>query len=166
MRELVKDDWFWRKKPEEVAFLVVSKSRTVNWAVDGDAAIAKGASFAAASSPHLVPAPPQPAYARLAKGPKIRQHQVDDKGLLRANRAGRSLCPEWQAGACQKGDRPGVSPRNPGSVHQCSKCLSQEHGARYCTSSASKAPNVPGKGKGKGKDKKQEEMASMLNIIK
>eukprot|EP00971_Amphidinium_carterae_P328240 6460007-Amphidinium_carterae.1 len=79
-----------------------------------------------------------------------------------ANRRGQEICRGFQDGSCAltvQGNRCSVDPTR---VHQCSKCLSTDHGAVDCKStkdpSASSPSQPPGvlrkKGGGKGHARK------------
>lgn len=95
-----------------------------------------------------VPPPP--------KRPRVRgrEHSVSE-GLYTTNRAGIQLCHEWQKGTCTETKAPNKCPHGP-RVHQCAKCLSDQHGADACQATP-RAPSQNGKSggkKGKGKGKK------------
>ena len=83
---------------------------------------------------------------------KVKAHNVGTDGLMSTNRHGKVLCQKYQRGEC-KGF--GKCPFDPSRVHQCARCLSQEHGAFHpteCKEPARKEPVTrPGRGKGGGK---------------
>ena len=151
-RMLVEDDKFWRKEVEQPALLILSHAKSLKSELGGDAPVGgPGSSVDPASHRGSEPGGD---YPNPRKRNHIRAHSVDANGKLLTNRSGKKLCEAWQDGNCQVGSSPGVCPRNPKHVHQCAKCLSQEHGAKFCNRDPAKAPRNPTKGKGKGKGKK------------
>lgn len=73
-------------------------------------------------------------------------------GSYQANRRGIALCLGWQTASCND-TQAGGSYRcrsNPGMVHQCSKCLSVDHGASACPRSTGPPEHRAERGKGQG----------------
>jgi hypothetical protein len=101
--------------------------------------------------------PSQPSQAarpsKRARGPDIREHKVGEDGNYTHNRRGVELCRMFQPGECTEKDARGYCAKNGNRRHQCSKCLSELHGAQQCQSEEPKQPrdNHGKKGRGKGK---------------
>ena len=151
LRQVTLDGAFWKKEMEEPAILILSGSGRLMEMVDGDAPIASAATPAAAA-PARVAHPP----ARLAaksKDSRARQHHVQN-GAYTANRSGAELCHGYQNGSCMGAVKGNHCARNSQYVHQCAKCLSNDHGADKCAKSSAPSSSSGGKGKGsKGRGK-------------
>ena len=99
----------------------------------------------------------QPAANLLREQPSPKKqktaHMVT-QGKYTHNRAETALCEGFQTGSCLtkgKGTRCGV---NPNFAHQCSVCLSPDHGSAHPAPCNKNSPfNGGGKGHGKGKGK-------------
>eukprot|EP00971_Amphidinium_carterae_P341855 6480904-Amphidinium_carterae.1 len=96
----------------------------------------------------LLPSAPTPKR----KPQRERVHRVQD-GHFVSNRQGVALCKAWQEGSCQGSSSGNRCPRNPDLTHQCSKCLSPDHGSNDCTSKkeVAAASQPPRFRKGSGK---------------
>ena len=149
-RALVEDDRFWRKEVEQPALLILAHARSMGSALGGDAPVGAGSSGSTGVGGDIPGG--DPFNPRKRKMNHLRVHELGENGRLLKNRGGKKLCEAWQDGSCQVGQK-GKCPRNPGLVHQCAICLSQDHGAKFCSANPAKALK---KGKGKGKGKKGE----------
>ena len=78
-----------------------------------------------------------------------RQDQRDGGGNFLVNRRGVKLCPGFQDGTCNERDNFNQCLKDSNLRHQCSRCLSQNHGA-----SSPGCPGIPTPQPGKGKGKK------------
>ena len=91
-----------------------------------------------------------------AKKPHQPMSSMPD-GSLATNMKGAPLCSGFQAGACTTTSH-GITCAHTGAMHQCSRCLSSDHGSKHpqqCNrSQKATKPMKQGKGgKGKGKGK-------------
>ena len=157
----MQDAAFWKREFEEPALLVITKSRSSGGLVEGDAPLAGGSlSAASASEGHHEPPPSAPKRNREARVEKATKttHKVTD-GAFTHNRANYKICPDFQSGQCTEVDRSGWCIKHAWSVHQCTKCLSDRHGA-FHPNECGKTPGEPRgagrKGKGKGKKGKRK----------
>jgi hypothetical protein len=86
----------------------------------------------------------------------VRQHNVEE-GKHKTNRRGTTLCAGFQSGSCTVTLPNNKCGNDFSKVHQCEKCLREDHGSKDCNKEL-RVPSLPsGKGKnagkGKGKDK-------------
>jgi len=161
--EAVNDANFWLKEVQEKCLLLLTKVATPDAMLDGDVRVASGG--------HALPAqvgegavrersPRRSSASGSGKGkggkdaPPQKQHNVGTDGFMKTNRAGKELCIKFQNGECDKASGPYAQcPRDRNRVHQCSKCLSQDHGANHphpCSAASRGAPATR-KGGRKGK---------------
>ena len=153
----VNESNFWRMELEEPCLLVISRTTPLQTMLDGDANIGTG------QAPST-PSTPQRGQKRTLDGSSAiretytqqeRVHSVKD-GEYTCNRRGTPLCPGWKDGSCTGTATGARCPKDWALAHQCSKCLSSEHGKHNCNSSATPKPAAQppqgkgGKGKGKG----------------
>ena len=139
---------FWREELEEPCLLVLARAGNLNKMVQGDAPVA-GSPDAAAGSPAKQKRERSGSGAPPSQPPP-KLHNVAD-GAYTTNRRGVPLCAAFQAGSCEGVGRDFRCARDHSRVHQCSKCLSTDHGASSCTRTP-QAPSLPrSKGRGKGK---------------
>ena len=144
---------FWLKEVQEKCLLLLTKVSTADALLDGDVRV--GGSGSQASAAQLAPerrerSPRRPAQATPGK---VRVHNTNEDGTMKTNRAGKELCRNFQTGKCETSQTPGVCPRDRRLVHQCAKCLSQEHGAHHpaeCTRPPPRPTERPPKGRGRG----------------
>ena len=163
---------YWHEYLEETCVAVLSKCKTLDAFIEGDAPISNtgfhlpsvGAfapSLAASSSAsgsggrrEVAIRDVHPPAAEMANKKQRKDiHRLSaDGSRLTHNRAGIKLCEAWQAGTCDSTTsdyRCGVTKY---LVHACAKCLEQGHGASACTKPLA-LDKSKGKGKGKGKGK-------------
>ena len=102
------------------------------------------------------PSPRGISYASPSAPKPARHDQRDGGGNFLSNRKGVKLCPGFQDGTCTERDNYNQCLKDPSLRHQCSRCLSQHHGANSPECPGSHTPTGKGKGKkgGKGKGKK------------
>jgi len=165
--EAVADAGFWLQEVQEKCLLVLTKVSSPESQLDGDVRIAAGstslpAMLAGGGTASRDRSPRRPA-AQSGKGRDVRRrevrvHNIGDDGFMKTNRAGKEICSRFQNGECDK--TPGnsiVCPRDRSRVHQCSRCLSQDHGAhspQECKASSRSEPSVRKGQKGKGRGSK------------
>ena len=169
--KMVDDATFWRKEIEEPCVLVLAKTTSLPSMIGGDAPAASSGGGTSRSQQQVITPGTSSAHYRggdigISDGPmrkKMRQHNQRSSGHLNTNRSGHALCAGFNAGTCLElmpGAQGYKCSRDPNKVHQCSKCLSTEHGASSCNRPAARQPregkgHKSGKGKGKGKPKSQ-----------
>ncbi len=147
------DGEFWRKQFEEKAFLMRLHLASPGTAVTGDAPVQgrSGPGQPSQSKPKKATRPaPEPNSDRPAKF-----HRVAE-GMYTHNRQGKKLCEGFQTGACPYQPGRNWCPSQRDAVHQCSRCLSQMHGAHRpfeCQAKPVEPKGRGGKGKGQGKGK-------------
>jgi len=137
--EACDDTSFWRSELEEPALLALTRNRT--GLASANTVAPQGGNKRVTIDDDA--APP-------AKLP--RAHMVEGNHFT-ANRRGRRLCDAFQKGECPPAPD-GTCSRDPSRVHQCSRCLSNGHGASTCTRTdfpASRPAQTTGKGGGKAK---------------
>jgi len=160
--EALKDVAWWKKEVEDPCLLYLTKTSSLGNLLGDDAPIdtkgkGGGASSVAGSElPGLGVNGGGGGRSRLWAGTggsengrpkqKSKVHNVE-QGYYVTNRANSSLCPDFQGNNCQQT----VNQQNkcPGGTHQCSRCLSRDHGAQGCDKPPP-SPQKKGKGKGKG----------------
>ena len=159
--EAVSDANFWLKEVQEKCLLILTKVTSAEAGLDGDVQVASGSGSLPSQMSGGQQRERSPRRQDTAKPPRKqvgdnRQHNVDQDGIMKTNRAGRELCRLFQKGECGKAyGAMGTCPRDRNNVHQCAKCLSQDHGAHHpveCTAAARTAP-TPRKGGKKGRGK-------------
>ena len=143
--QAAKDVNFWRKEVEEPCLLVLSKSSPLQSFIDGDANIQGGMGFGRGGGSGQQPRGTKrqfddTAAARQSQLTDFRAHNVKD-GVYSTNRRGIDLCPGWQDGSCTGSASGARCPKNWSLAHQCSKCLSSDHGKHQCTST--RTPSAP-----------------------
>ena len=153
-REAIKDAMFWRRELEEPCLLILSKITSTQNFVYGDANIQpiNGLGSQQQNRGQKRNIDEERAHKALYN----KAHNVKD-GLYETNRRGAALCPGWQNGTCTETLLNGFHycKRDGSLTHQCSKCLSPDHGADKCNNSKRpKASAAPPPGKGGGKFKK------------
>ena len=164
-------EW-WNEELQESALLVLTKTASLSSLVGGDAAIVpSGHNFNPArqhsgqwqnDAPPLILPPPTASSIKKARNKTGTIHNVSN-GMYSTNRKGIPLCEGFQTGACLQSDpRTNRCTANPGTAHQCRKCLGTSHGAGTGSGCPALAPadshtavrfNKGGKGDGKGKGK-------------
>jgi len=137
--EACSDATFWRTELEEPVLLALTRGRT------------------GIASQNLAPTPSGKRVvatddiAPPAKAAKV--HSVDGN-LFRTNRRGSRLCTAFNEGKRGQAAKGGTCPNDQSAMHQCSRCLSDAHGAHACARSdypATKAPANRGRGGGRGR---------------
>ena len=142
---LLNDAAFWRKEVEDLSMLILNKVTNASSHVTGESPISLTPGGLA------VPTPPPPQRSSKGGGtvsnrdrpaPKTRKHNLKADGNYATNRSGVPLCVGWQDGTCTE-SAPGthICLRDRRSVHQCSKCLDGNHGAKDCRSDSARIPN-------------------------
>ena len=94
------------------------------------------------------------------KGPRF--HKVEGN-IFKPNRKGKHLCEDFNRGGCTSAPGSILCPKNPGAMHQCSRCLDGSHGLATCPRADFPALKLQrnnsskggGKSKGKGKSGKK-----------
>ena len=154
-RLAAEDALFWRREVEEPCLLVLSRSSSLSEMVQPDNPLGTAAPLTSnAASSHS--SSKRQASASV-QSPKKKQnfervHNIDASGsTFTTNRRGIALCPGWQAATCLevRNEKCAV---NQNMVHQCSKCLSRDHGAKDCSRkphALSPRPAASSRGKGK-----------------
>ena len=146
---------FWRRELEEPCLLVTSKAAPLQSMLDGDANI----QLDRGNQQRLKRNFEGQQNTRSIMVQAERMHQVKD-GIYECNRRGTPLCPGWQDGTCTSTIAGARCGRDWSQAHQCSRCLSADHGKDQCNSKGDpKAPFSPSrkgawggtKGGGKGK---------------
>ena len=173
-KKMSTDSEWWSREVSENCILLLTKTASLASLLDGDATIAgAGGSLASQGlpthedrkrgrSPDGRPPPTAKDWGQQRPPPRstARAHNTTSDGSMTTNRRGVGLCNEFQAGGCtetvftQQGYR---CAKNRSYVHQCSKCLSPQHGAHECSGKPAPVPSqhtAKGGGKGKGKGKK------------
>ena len=151
--EVVKDKDWWHENFEELA---IAHGR-----IKGDTAGAPPISSHGNNSQ-----PVSERARRATEGPpakkKARHHEVSGEGgdaKFTKNRQGKTLCEAFNAGQCDAThpQHPGVCPRDWSKVHQCNRCLMNNHGSHEGCNRTPAPPslNSAGKGKGKGRGKRK-----------
>lgn len=154
-QELAGDYQFWNKELVEPCLLLSNLTQLVGNDAPVNKPVAKTDTVPAppvASTPRSTASSSRP--TKRQRGPGIREHRLGDDGNYTHNRRGVELCKMFQTGECVEGTN-GCCGRNPSRRHQCSKCLSELHGASKCPQDGPRPPRQQhGRGKGKGKGKK------------
>ena len=156
-KELAEDYIFWNKEVVEPSMLYLAKTANLTQLLADDAPIVKASSPASASAaaPTSRPATGDSRPSKRQRGPDVRVHRIGEDGMFTHNRRDMELCKLFQTGECTEKDIHGNCSRNPSRRHQCSKCLSELHGANKCPNDTPKPPRAGHrKGKSKGKSKK------------
>ena len=157
---VVKEETWWRKEFETPAMLIITRINSLHNSLDGDIVLS-GASGSGSAAPHR-PGPPTrapAAQAQKGKKQKQKQHGPQRGGSdgMHTNRTGKNFCSDFQNGRCSNSVTGCACPKNPSQTHQCSRCLSQTHGAygpgQACSATQAVVRNTS-KGKGKGKNKR------------
>jgi hypothetical protein len=148
----VADSGFWKEELEEVALLLIN--RKIPGKASEDAAIATNNLISeVARGSELRDYQQQGGHgqppAKRAKKEKNAGHHIEN-GLYTANRASRSLCPEYNEGTCRNTVRGMFCGKNTDMVHQCNKCLGN-HPGHGCQKTEHQAPARHRSGKGKSK---------------
>ena len=139
LKDLIDDDKFWKREIEDEAILILAKQKSM---VDSIGEESQGGR----KRQSLAQSPPVPEDKR------VKMHNIDKEGFALSNRRGRTLCKGWQDGSCTETGRDNRCGKNSSEMHQCSKCLSTEHGRSGCGGQFAKMPTKTAKGKkGKGK---------------
>ena len=154
-REAVKDADFWKHELEETCILVLTRTANLNSMLSGDTPVGHDSLGSTTETPKGTPRPaPRPASAGPAAKKQKNAHSLNQDGSLATNRSGTILCRDWQSGRCTETAGQSRCSRDQSRMHQCSKCLSPDHGASTCSKPV-KMPMGKGKkgkgGKGKGK---------------
>ncbi|CAK0822753.1 unnamed protein product [Prorocentrum cordatum] len=163
-RKAVADTDFWNRELDKRATLIMAEAASLSGMVAGDApassrgddtvaapiiANAMGTPRGEAPKRPALPPPGYPRPAKQAKGPK--QHTVVN-GEYPTNRAGITLCRNFQSNSCDSGIGT-ICPRDRSRAHQCSKCLSPGHGPSTCALAHREPAGLGRSGKGKAKEK-------------
>ena len=158
-RQAVDDAPFWLKELQEKCLLVLTKSASSDNVLDGDVLVANKTPSMPAQLAGLAEEPKRK-HESEGKGKRRaeaepysarerqRTHNANPDGMMSTNRSGKTLCMKFQREEC-KGV--GVCPANASFVHQCARCLSQNHGAYYpteCKEALRTEPTVRNWGKG------------------
>ena len=157
---------WWTREFERPAQLVLTHIASLDSMLGGDVGISSTrmagtmdpsrAAQRAPPPPRAAPhGPAKPTGARQTHAKPTKGHQrLNPDGTMATNRSGAPLCGGFQAGTCSSVGKSNSCPHTD-SVHQCSVCLSGEHGARHpsqCTKPQKTATKSKGGGKGrKGK---------------
>ena len=176
LSKLTADSDWWEMEFQEPALLMLNRIKEVGQLVTGDAPIIGQApsNFAgsvyvetrsqqqAGLGSHRGGPPPMAAIVDAPRGQK-RQHNDDGAsngcnvkdGRYVTSRKGLPLCPAFQAGTCGAHSQ-GRCPTDRTMMHQCNRCLSDQHGGD--SGSCSKSPPTgggshPSGGHGKGGNK-------------
>ena len=153
---------FWKRELENPGLRVLSRTDTLSNTIDGDVQIELTDTTVDHGQSNKrrdgIPTPTTPAITKKHPrdsdhtSPPAKSHRVKD-GQYTHNRSNTPLCADFQTGACTEVAY-GVRCRRDGSLaHNCSKCLSANHGAHKCDTTKAPTPPMPPKGKG-GKGKK------------
>ena len=137
--EVLSDSDFWRVELEEPALLILTRGSKTGLASENVAGPQAGKRYAMET--HTAAPPPKRAEHRA-----IPDDMRNADGSFSHNRKGKALCVDFNQGQCSYNASSVICPKNSEQVHQCSKCLSQQHGAHACS-----GPSDGGGGKGKGK---------------
>eukprot|EP00435_Cladocopium_sp_Y103_P028948 s1750_g7.t1 len=160
--QLAQEPDFWHREVEEPCILLLAKTQNLGSLIGEDATVEPSAARHTSSVKRPPPPPPRdesamPASAsgKRQRGPDIREHRLGEDGNFSHNRKGIELCRLWQTGECTDTDRRGCCAKYPQRRHQCSKCLSDSHGAHKCPMEGAPKPPRVNHGKGKGKKGKR-----------
>ena len=126
---IVKDHAFWHRELEEPALLILAKTQKASHLLGTDAPVDTPGNLGAdrASAP--------PAAIKRKRDDNVRHHLIGEDGLLTHNGRGAELCRGFQKGECLERDRNGFCIKTGRTRHQCTKCLSEDHGAHACPQS-------------------------------
>ena len=141
LRALIEDNRFWKEELEDPCLLVISRSTPLSSVVEGDAP-----TTSTTRAPEQQQQPKKKPGLKLKKEQRL--HNVSE-GQYVTNRRGVELCRDFNKGTCCETNKYGRCAKDANRVHQCSLCLSTEHGAHSCTKPPPSA-NVTPKGKVKG----------------
>ena len=172
---------WWSKEFEKPAMLILTRTANLNSMIEGDARVEQSNSSSLHTAPRDAPLvddvyrgrqgaakrqpprtqpqqPPQQSSGSLKKPQGSYTGPAYENGEHKCNRARFPLCAYFNTpNGCNRGtDRNNVCRGDGVSVHQCSKCLKQDHGASSCreTEGQQQPPSKKkrtDKGKGKGK---------------
>ena len=154
---VVKEETWWRKEFETPAMLIITRINSLQNSLDGDVVLT--GTSGSGSAAHRPGPPTRAPAAQTQKGKKAKQkqHAPQRSGTdgMHTNRSGKDFCSDFQNGRCANSTTGCACPKNPAQTHQCSRCLSQGHGAygpgQACTATQATVRKGNGKGKGKGK---------------
>jgi len=159
--QLAADTAWWQDQFVEDAILVRAKIDSDAKKLDGDAEIEMPSGSVSRSAPtqRAPPAAQRGERTPTKASKQDRQHFVAGDKYTH-NRSGLALCPGFNDGTCTataKGKGGFVCAKNANMVHQCTACLSQDHGASspLCrgstTAKMSDSPRFKGGGRSRGK---------------
>ena len=143
---------WWRENLEEPCLLVLARATQLNAMVDGDAPVELSSqptslSENPAKRQKQDQTPPQRSHNR-----GLKHHNVTADGSeYTTNRQNLKLCEAFQNGTCSQ-TQAYWCPHKEYAVHQCSKCLSTEHGSKH-PKVCSLSPKSISKGSGKSSGK-------------
>ena len=143
---------FWRRELEEPCLIVTSKAAPLQSMIDGDVNVQTDRQYPGQQR-GLKRSFEGQQQARSALTQVEKVHNVKD-GVFESNRCGTPLCPGWQTGTCTESISGSRCAKDWSYAHQCSRCLSSEHGRDQCPSTSDPKPaSQPPKGGGKSKGK-------------
>ena len=134
-RQTAEDNKFWHRELEEPALLVKTRADKIDECVEDYAPLSRATGRRSSPGP---PASDPPPPRKKPRSSADRVHRVDSDGYFTHNRRGAPLCQAYQKGACENNGFGGNCPKNPGHVHQCSKCLHLGHGLHQCMNETAK----------------------------
>ena len=156
---------FWQREVTEPCMLYLAKSTNLQALVEDDAPISRQREVITTSTSSMPSQPSQAARpSKRARGPDIREHKVGEDGNYnnypqqKGSWAVQNV-PIWWVHT----KRRGYCAKNGNRRHQCSKCLSELHGAQQCQSEGPKQPRANHGKKGRGKGKKWHEEAQSVH---
>ena len=160
---------WWTREFERPAQLILTHIASLDSMLGGDVEMSStrliGTATPSVAQQRATPPPKQPTKKQQQKQqqqqqPTKKPHQPMSSmpdGSLATNMKGAPLCSGFQSGACTTTSH-GITCSHTGAMHQCSRCLSSDHGSKHpqqCNrSQKATKPMKQGKGgKGKGKGK-------------
>ena len=148
-RALVQDVKFWRIEVEEHAIMLLSKLRNLPNLLDGDALVKQVTTTTSTGSVG-------PEINATLEGPHLKTRKDKRKGENNnhnnlKNKKGKEICYAFNNGSCPYDPNSQVCPKNDWRVHQCSNCLSPQHGVHECPEPQKKGGKGKGRGKGRGR---------------
>ena len=163
---------WWTREFERPAQLVLTHIASLSSMLGGDVEMSSSRLLGTANASVTArrPDPPPRVQQQQQQQPK-KQHtkqqgggkkqklpmQTAPDGSLTTNMKGAPLCSGFQSGQCTSTRPNSIACAHTGAMHQCSRCMSSEHGSKHpqqCNREQKRVHNGKGgKGKGKGKAK-------------
>jgi hypothetical protein len=170
-RKAADEHRYWHQNVEEPAMLIITGKFSTDGFLDGDAPISSSshAHLATHGTPGLAlggggggkgtPRQALPDYRPPAQAPPQKRKAIEDRpgskqhnvsgGRFTTNRSGNSLCMSFNSGNCTGTAGNIMCPVDSPRRHNCSLCLSPDHGAHACSQSEAKPPPYKKQKKGK-----------------